>query len=101
MRSVLTRVSPSATVAVPSRLYMVVHDSPPPTSLSRLSLLHLSPPPLSPSQAWRGAVTSARTPTALMECVLLLEHYVNKQWFIAPNSRLLQVPLSSLNWALI
>jgi hypothetical protein len=31
-------------------------------------------------QAWRGAVQQAVSPTILMECVLLLEHYLNKAW---------------------
>ena len=31
-------------------------------------------------QAWRAAVDQATCPTALMECVLLLEHYLNKAW---------------------
>jgi hypothetical protein len=31
-------------------------------------------------QAWRGAVQQAVSPTILMECVLLLEHYINKAW---------------------
>lgn len=38
---------------------------------------------------WRGAVHSASSPVALMECVLLLEYYINKQWLAAPAARLL------------
>ena len=40
-------------------------------------------------EAWRGAVEEARTPVALMECVLLLEYYINKAWLLPPASRLL------------
>lgn len=40
-------------------------------------------------QVWRGAVISASTPLSLMECVLLLEYYINKSWLGAPNVRLL------------
>jgi hypothetical protein len=40
-------------------------------------------------QAWRGAVYQATTPLQLMECALLLEHYVSKQWLAYPQSRLL------------
>ena len=32
-------------------------------------------------QAWRAAVEQAVSPTVLMECVLLLEYYLNKPWF--------------------
>ena len=31
-------------------------------------------------QAWRAAVDQARSSTVLMECVLLLEHYIHKNW---------------------
>ena len=31
-------------------------------------------------QAWRAAVNQAISPTVLMECVVLLEHYINKAW---------------------
>ena len=31
-------------------------------------------------QAWRAAVNQAISPTVLMECVILLEHYINKTW---------------------
>lgn len=40
-------------------------------------------------QAWRGAVYEATTPVQIMECVLLLEHYINKQWLSYPQSRLI------------
>lgn len=40
-------------------------------------------------QAWRGAVYEATTPVQIMECVLLLEHYINKQWLSHPQSRLI------------
>jgi len=40
-------------------------------------------------QAWRGAVYSATTPLQLIECVLLLEYYINKQWLAYPHNRLL------------
>jgi hypothetical protein len=40
-------------------------------------------------QAWRGAVYNATTPLQLMECALLLEHYLNKGWLAYPHSRLL------------
>ena len=32
-------------------------------------------------QAWRASVDQAQSPTVLMECLLLLEHYINKAWF--------------------
>ncbi len=40
-------------------------------------------------QAWRNAVLEACSPVALMECVLLLEYYINKSWLGFPNVRLL------------
>lgn len=40
-------------------------------------------------QVWRGAVESATGPVMLMECVLLLEYYIQRQWMLAPNVRLL------------
>ena len=40
-------------------------------------------------QAWRGAVFNATTPLQLLECVLLLEYYINKQWLAYPQSRIL------------
>ena len=33
-------------------------------------------------QAWRAAVDQAESPTVLMECVLLLEHYIHKTWLM-------------------
>lgn len=40
-------------------------------------------------QAWRASVDIAWTPAAFMECVLLLEHYINNKWLAAPHNRLL------------
>ena len=31
-------------------------------------------------QAWRASVDQTQSPTVLMECLLLLEHYINKAW---------------------
>lgn len=39
-------------------------------------------------QMWRASVLSAQTPLALMECVLVLEHYIAKQWLSTPHMRL-------------
>ena len=30
--------------------------------------------------AWKGAVINATSPTVLMECTILLEHFINKEW---------------------
>ena len=59
-------------------------------STSHVTLPHHTTPPYLPTeptgwndildQAWRAAVDQATCPTALMECVLLLEHYLNKAW---------------------
>lgn len=35
---------------------------------------------------WRGAVMQASTPQELMECVLLLEHYIARQWLYGSTS---------------
>lgn len=41
-------------------------------------------------QVWRGSVESAKTPIILMECVLVLEHFLNKTHLILPYSKLIQ-----------
>ena len=40
-------------------------------------------------QLWRDSVLSATTSAALMECTLLLEFYVQKNWLQLPHSKLL------------
>jgi hypothetical protein len=40
-------------------------------------------------QVWRAAVEKAKTPQELMECVLLLEFYLNKAWFNSPQNKVL------------
>jgi hypothetical protein len=40
-------------------------------------------------QAWRGAVDQTSSPTVLMECILLLEYYINRGWFTSPQNKLL------------
>lgn len=40
-------------------------------------------------QIWRSAVMSAVGPVELMECVVLLEYYINKSWLAAPHNKLL------------
>jgi hypothetical protein len=40
-------------------------------------------------QSWKAAVMNAVSPSALMECVLLLEFYLNKSWMMNPQSKLL------------
>ena len=53
-------------------------------------LTTLSPPLSHPTSFLSsGAVIQATTPTDLMECILLLEFYLNKAWLTSPQSRLL------------
>jgi hypothetical protein len=40
-------------------------------------------------QTWRGCVLEAASPAMLMECLLVLEYYINKAWLTAPASKLL------------
>lgn len=40
-------------------------------------------------QAWRGAVWSTQSPEILMECLLVLEYFINKGWLASPYNRLL------------
>jgi hypothetical protein len=40
-------------------------------------------------EAFRAAVVAAMTPLALMECILLLEFYINKQWLANATARIL------------
>lgn len=40
-------------------------------------------------QAWIGAVNDSTNPTSLMECLLLLEYYIKKEWMLLPASKLL------------
>ena len=40
-------------------------------------------------QLWRESVLIATSSAALMECILLLEFYINKNWLIYPHSKLL------------
>eukprot|EP01033_Poteriospumella_lacustris_P001523 gene1523-1100_t len=49
--------------------------------------------------AWKTAVQAAQTPQELMECVLVLEFYLNRTWLTAPNSRLLSA-LPSAHFAI-
>ena len=35
-------------------------------------------------RAWKNAMERASTPTSLMECLLLLEYYINTKWYISP-----------------
>jgi hypothetical protein len=39
--------------------------------------------------AWKDSLIQAKQPIELMECVLVLEFYLNRGWLVAPNSRLL------------
>lgn len=40
-------------------------------------------------QTWRGCVLEAASPAMLMECLLILEYYINKAWLTAPANKLL------------
>jgi hypothetical protein len=38
---------------------------------------------------WRAAVLEAKSPVVLMECLLLLEYYISKNWLLSPAVKLL------------
>jgi hypothetical protein len=40
-------------------------------------------------QSWKGMVQKAATPLALMECTVVLEHFINKDWLQSPQTRLI------------
>lgn len=50
-------------------------------------------------QAWKGMVQNATGPVALMECTIVLEHFINKEWLKSPQNRLLNA-LPNFHFAL-
>lgn len=42
-------------------------------------------------QTWKDLVDSTSDPTILMECILLLEYYIKKEWYLPSHVKLLQV----------
>lgn len=38
---------------------------------------------------WRACVVETNSSTVLMECALLLEYYISKNWFMSPSNRLI------------
>ena len=50
-------------------------------------------------QAWKGMVQKATTPAVLMECTVILEHFINKDWLKSPQNRLLNA-LPNFHFAL-
>jgi hypothetical protein len=49
--------------------------------------------------AWKDAIIRAQSVWEVMECVLVLEFYLNRTWLVAPNSRLLSA-LPSTHFAM-
>eukprot|EP00981_Chlorochromonas_danica_P010092 scaffold3044_cov176-Ochromonas_danica.AAC.10 len=82
------------TVFLALPLGCLVMDNAAPASSSSSELLDqmLEPSGWNPllEQAWRGAVLQSDTPLSLMECVLVLEFYLQRAWLGAPAVRLLQ-----------